>query len=127
MSIKSEKGKYVSGLGYHERYAANVNVQKIGENEIWEVLFKGDNQVSLKSPHGRYLIAHGNGKVEAGAQKANPGETFILEDMGDGTVAFKPFFHKGRYLVAGSDGSFTNQDAAATGTNKTFEIIPAGE
>ena len=120
----SEKGKYVSGLGYHERYAANANVQKIGENETWEVLFKEDNQVSLKSAHGRYLIAYGNGKVEAGAQKPNKGETFIVEDVGNGMVAFKPFFHKERYLVAGSDGSLTNQDAAGASGFK-FRIVPS--
>ena len=123
----SEKGKYVSGLGYHERYAANANAQKIGENEIWEVLFKEDNQVSLKSAHGRYLIAYGNGKVEAGAQKPNPWETFTVEDVGNGMVAFKSFAHgSGRYLVAGSDGSLTNQDAAGASGFK-FRIVPAGK
>ena len=127
VSLKSDKGKYVAGLGYHDRYQANANSDAIGPNEIWEVLIKGNDQVSLKSAHGRYLIAYGNGKVEAGAKKPNPWETFILEDIGNGTIAFKSLGQKGRYLVAGSDGSITNQDATATGTNATFEIIPAGK
>ena len=125
--MKSDEGKYVSGLGYHDRYAANANKDTIGSDEIWEVLFKGDNMVSLKSAHGRYLIAYGNGKVEAGAKKPNPWETFIVEDMGNGMIAFKSIAHgTGRYLVAGSDGSLTNEDATSAAGFK-FEIVPASK
>ena len=127
MSLKSDEGKYVSGLGYHDRYQANAKLDTIGPNEIWEVLIKGNDQVSLKSAHGRYLIAYGNGKVEAGAKKPNPWETFIVEDMGNGMIAFKSIAHgKGRYLVAGSDGSLTNEDATSAAGFK-FEIVPASK
>merc|ERR1712172_450155 len=128
ISMKSEEGKYVSAMGYHDRYEANVNAETIGSDEIWEVIFKGDDKVSLKGAHGRYLRAYGNGQVKADAQKPNPWETFIVEDMGNGKLAF--FQTNGRskkkyYLVAGSDGSLTNQDAAEAGTK--FEIIPAAD
>ena len=35
MSMKSEQGKYVSAMGYHDRYEANVNAETIGSDEIW--------------------------------------------------------------------------------------------
>ena len=124
MSMKSEEGKYVSAMGYHDRYEANVNAETIGSDEIWEVIFKGDDKVSLKGAHGRYLRAYGNGQVKADAEKPNPWETFIVEDMGNGKLAFFQIsYNKKYYLVAGSDGSLTNQDAAEAGTK--FEIIPA--
>ena len=123
MSMKSEQGKYVSAMGYHDRYEANANAETIGSDEIWEVIFKGDGKVSLKGAHGRYLRWYGNGQVKADAQKPNPWETFIVEDMGNGKLAFKPYFHKKNYLVAESDGALTNQDAAEAGTK--FEIVPA--
>ena len=126
ISMKSEEGKYVSAMGYHDRYEANVNAETIGSDEIWEVIFKGDDKVSLKGAHGRYLRAYGNGQVKADAQKPNPWETFIVEDMGNGKLAFFQTNNRSKkkyYLVAGSDGSLTNQDAAEAGTK--FEIIPA--
>merc|ERR550539_617828 len=123
MSMKSEQGKYVSALGYYKRYEANANSSTIGSDEIWEVTFKGDDMVSLKGAHGRYLRAYGNGQVKADAEKPNKGETFIVEDMGNGKLAFKPYFHKKNYLVAESDGALTNQKAAEAGTK--FEIVPA--
>merc|ERR1719464_2594610 len=111
-------------MGYHDRYEANVNAETIGSDEIWEVTFKGDDLVSLKGAHGRYLRAYGNGQVKADAQKPNPWETFIVEDMGNGKLAFFQIsYNKKKYLVAGSDGALTNQDAAEAGTK--FEIIPA--
>ena len=129
MSMKSEQGKYVTAMGYHDKYEANANSPTIGSDQIWEVIFKGDGKVSLKGAHGRYMRWYGNRQnrqVKADAEKPNPWETFIVEDMGNGKLAF--FQTNGRskkkyYLVAGSDGSLTNQDAAEAGTK--FEIIPA--
>ena len=128
MSMKSEQGKYVSAMGYHDRYEANVNAETIGSDEIWEVIFKGDDLVSLKGAHGRYLRAYGNGQVKADAQKPNPWETFIVEDMGDGKLGFLSFsafshYKKKNYLVAEADGALTNRDDAEAGFK--FEIVPA--
>merc|ERR1711997_1340357 len=63
-------------MGYHDRYEANVNAETIGSDEIWEAIFKGDDKVSLKGAHGRYLRAYGNGQVKADAQNPNPWETY---------------------------------------------------
>ena len=128
MSMKSEQGKYVSAMGYHDRYEANVNAETIGSDEIWEVIFKGDDLVSLKGAHGRYLRAYGNGQVKADAQKPNPWETFIVEDMGDGKLGFLSYsafthYKKKNYLVAEADGALTNRDDAEAGFK--FEIVPA--
>ena len=128
MSMKSEQGKYVSAMGYHDRYEANANAETIGSDEIWEVIFKGDDKVSLKGAHGRYLRAYGNGQVKADAEKPNPWETFIVEDMGNGKLAFLSFsafshYQKKKYLTAESDGALTNQDASEAGIK--FEIVPA--
>jgi len=124
MSMKSEQGKYVTAMGYHDKYEANANSPTIGSDQIWEVIFKGDGKVSLKGAHGRYLRWYGNGQVKADAEKPNPWETFIVEDMGNGKLAFfQKNYNKKYYLVAGSDGALTNQDAAEAGIK--FEIVPA--
>merc|ERR550539_1763059 len=111
-------------MGYHDRYEANANSSTIGPDEIWEVTFKGD-KVSLKGAHGRYLRWYaGNGQVKADAEKPNSWETFTVEDMGNGMLAFKQWAQwKEKYLVAESDGALTNQEAAEAGTK--FEIVPA--
>ena len=128
MSMKSEQGKYVSAMGYHDKYEANANSPTIdptiGSDQIWEVIFKGDGKVSLKGAHGRYLRWYGNGQVKADAQKPNPWETFIVEDVGNGKLAFFQIsYNKKNYLTASGDGALTNQAAAKAGTK--FEIVPA--
>ena len=131
MSMKSEQGKYVTAMGYHDKYEANANSPTIGSDQIWEVIFKGDGKVSLKGAHGRYMRWYGNRQnrqVKADAEKPNPWETFIVEDMGNGKLAFISFsafshYNKKNYLTAESDGALTNQDAAEAGTK--FEIVPA--
>ena len=118
-------------MGYHDRYEANANAETIGSDEIWEVIFKGDDKVSLKGAHGRYMRWYGNRQnrqVKADAEKPNPWETFIVEDMGNGKLAFLSFsafshYQKKNYLVAESDGALTNRDDAEAGTK--FEIVPA--
>ena len=131
MSMKSEQGKYVTAMGYHDKYEANANSPTIGSDQIWEVIFKGDGKVSLKGAHGRYMRWYGNRQnrqVKADAEKPNPWETFIVEDMGNGKLAFISFsafshYQKKNYLVAESDGALTNRDDAEAGTK--FEIVPA--
>merc|ERR1719382_191005 len=122
--MKSEQGKYVSAMGYHDKYEANANSPTIGPEQIWEVIFKGDDMVSLKGAHGRYLRWYGNGQVKADAEKPNPWETFIVEDVGNGKLAFFQIsYNKKNYLTASGDGALTNQAAAKAGTK--FEIVPA--
>ena len=134
MSMKSEQGKYVTAMGYHDKYEANANSPTIdptiGSEQIWEVIFKGDGKVSLKGAHGRYMRWYGNRQnrqVKADAEKPNPWETFIVEDMGNGKLAFFQTNNRSKkkyYLVAGSDGSLTNQDAAGASGFK-FRIVPS--
>ena len=124
MSMKSEQGKYVSAMGYHDKYEANANSPTIDSDQIWEVIFKGDGMVSLKGAHGRYMRWYGNGQVKADAEKPNPWETFTVEDVGNGKLAFFQIsYNKKKYLKASGDGALTNQAETKAGTQ--FKIVPA--
>ena len=106
-------GKYVSvnGIGKYD-FEANADKDTIGSTEIWEVTFQGEDKVNLLGANGRYLRPYSgrndNGKVNADGQKPNKWETFTVEDLGNGKVAFKCAQYE-LYLVAGSDGSFMNK------------------
>jgi len=125
-------GKYLSvnGIGKYD-IEANANSDTIGSTEIWEVTFQGEDKVNLLGANGRYIRPYSNkeGKVNADAQKPNKWETFTVEDLGNGKVAFKCAEY-GLYLVAGSDGSFVNKkldNLLGEGISymESFEIVPA--
>ena len=131
MSIKSEEGKYLSALSAEANFEANANSDAIGPENIWEVTFVGDDKVNLLGANGRYLRPYSSrgmkGQVKADAEKPNEWETFTVEDLGNGKVAFI-CADTGNYLVAGSDGSFMNKKLAEViSYTESFEIVPASK
>ena len=125
-------GKYLSveGIGKYDK-KANADSDTIGSEEIWEVTFRGEDKVNLLGANGRYLRPYPGrgmkGKVQADAQKPNEWETLTVKDLGNGKVAFI-CADTGNYLVAGSDGSFTNKDLAKViSYTESFEIVPTSK
>ena len=125
-------GKYLSvnGIGKYD-IEANADSDTIGSTEIWEVTFKGEDEVNLLGANGRYLRPYSGrgmkGVVNADAKKPNQWETFTVKDLGNGKVAFECAGYD-LYLVAGSDGSFMNKKLAELITYKeSFEIVPASK
>ena len=128
MSIKTDRGKYVSTKIEKGKYLVDAKSTAIGENEIWEVVIRSDGYVVLKSALGKYMIAHGPSTwiVEGGSQHPNGyGEALMPEFLGKGKVAFKT--KAGRYLAVQSDGALKNLKVDAVGTTETFEIVPASK
>ena len=118
--MKTDNNKYVAAESNGE---ANAESNSIGSDEIWEVTFIGSDQVQLKGPHGKWLIANGGRQCCSGKADANrpdAWETFTIECMGNGKFAFKSAH--GKYLSAESDGSLSQQDVASNG--QTFEVVP---
>ena len=69
----------------------------------WIVSNKPASIVTLRSHHGKYVVAESNHSVNANRDQAGPWEKFEYIKHDDGTVSFKS--HHNRYLVAESNGA----------------------
>ena len=96
------------------------------ELDVWEIFtvqFIGENKVQFKGYNGKYLVAEGDGTINANRDQPGDPETWEVEDKGQG-LAFKSYH--GRYMVAESNGDlnanrevYENEDLASLFFRKT--------
>ena len=94
------------------------------ELDVWEIFtvqFIGENKVQFKGYNGKYLVAEGDGTINA--NRDQPGETWEVEDKVQG-LAFKSYH--GKYMIAESNGElnanrevYENDDLASIFFQKT--------
>jgi len=78
-----------------------------------------NEQISLKSHHGKYLVAEQNGDANWNRAKVRTWETWSFEWNGGTSVSFKG--HHGKYLVAETNGD-ANANRAVLGDWEKFTI-----
>lgn len=102
VGLKSRHNKYVTA---ERDGTANANSDNLGLWQTFTVEDKGENRVSFKSFHGKYLGAQSQTRdydITAEAPARNVWETFTAEYQTGGTVALKTYH--GGYVVAKEDG-----------------------
>jgi hypothetical protein len=84
--------------------------------------FKGriSTCISLKSHHGKYMVAESDGELNANRHGIGAWEKFTVSVNNDKTISLKTYH--GKYVTAGQDGSMkANKDAI--GATEKFTII----
>lgn len=84
-------------------------------------------RVALRTHKGYFvrIVEGGNGQVDAKAQRVGPWETMDLEQLSDGTVAFRSS-SSGAYLSAdGGGGKKVSARGGAPGTWERFKVVPS--
>jgi hypothetical protein len=79
--------------------------------------------ISLKSHHGKYMVAEADGKLNANRDGIGAWETFTVIANQDGTISLKTFH--GKYVTAGQDGSM-NANKGSVGNEEKFTVIHQG-
>ena len=83
-------------------------------------MYLAGQRVSLRSHHGKYLMAFPDGSVRWTSASPEASGTFIVQPVGNGKVAFQTFY--GKYLTALPSGGLSANSISAT-ANEQFIII----
>ena len=94
-----------------------------GPWEHFTMVRHGDDRVSLRSAHGKYLVAESDGTANANRGAVGPWEKFTLVTHPNGSVSLRS--HHGKYLVAESDGRL-NANRSAIGPWEKFRAHYSG-
>jgi len=136
-----DKGNgYFAFKSHHGKYLVAESNGDLNANRNWALAWEtfkvkqgGQNlfgckdnticHVTIKSFHGKYVSAEGNGKANANQNKIGPSETWTVTFVKTNKVTFKSSF--GKYLVAEANGD-ANANRNVASTWETFTVVDKG-
>lgn len=93
-----------------------------GASELLAIKLRG-KQVTLKTAHGKYVVAESDGRANANRDAPGPWERWTVEHKGGNAVCFVGY--SGKYLVAEVDGA-ANANRDGCGPYETFQLSSRG-
>jgi len=98
IALRGSNGFWLHAAEYHKVHCSG---RDINHHSTWQVLHH-EGRIALRSGHGKFLAAYGDGRVAADRDEHSHSERFGLEELGNGMVALRT--HHGTYLGADGEG-----------------------
>jgi len=98
LALQGSNGRWMHANEHHKVHFASPQPS---QTSIWHVQHH-EGRVMLRSAHGKFLAAYGDGEVRADRDEHSHNERFLVEELGNGRIALRT--HHGTYLGADGEG-----------------------